>query len=174
MGRRSKLNDTQIQSAIKRVLEGESMRAVARSIGMGESSFRARISAQVNGIKDAANQIVSAEQKLAALPIPAQITAHNLAAKLRAISENLGQAAYYNSLSAHRMAQMAHSETAKIDETAPLADVDVLKGISALTRMSNESAELGIRLIATQAKNQDIVEDKNSSSVKFYLPENGR
>lgn len=172
MGRKSKLTDEQIHEAVKRTIDGEPIRAIAREYGIAESSLRERISAQVSGIKDAANQIVSAEQKLSALPIAAQITAQNLAAKLRAISDNLLSAATYGAMTAHRLHGMAHEQLDKIDSADLESSEEHLKAVAQLTRVANESSSLAVNLINANkdaaAKAADEEREKPKSLNEFY------
>lgn len=164
MGRRSKLSGDQWAQVEQRLMEGESRRALAREFGISEASIRARFpTAQAEQVKAVANQIVAAERALQALPIPAQITAHNLAAKLRAISDNLASAASYGAATAHRLNALANSEVAKVDDAAPLANVEALKGVSALTKLANDSASIALNLLAA---NKDAVKRVNDEDPK--------
>lgn len=158
MGRRSKLTDSQWADVEKRMLEGEPVRALAREFGVSEAAIRARKTSHVEQIKTVANQIVATERALQALPIPAQITAHNLAAKLRAISDNLASAAHYGAATAHRLNALANSEVAKIDDVDPLQSQEALKGVMALTRLANDSASIALNLVAA---NKDTVKRLN-------------
>jgi DNA-binding Lrp family transcriptional regulator len=158
MGRPSKLSESQLVEAQRRHIEGESFRAIAKSMGVSESALRERISAQTAQIKTVANQIVNTERAIQALPISAQITAHNLASKLRAISDNLASAAHYGAQTAHRLNALANSEVQKVDDAQPLASVENLKGVAALTKLANDSAVIALNLIAA---NKDAVSRLN-------------
>ena len=159
MGRKSKLTEAQLAEAQKRHIAGESMRAIARDMGIGESTLRERISAQSAQIKLVANQIVATERAMQQLPIGAQITAHNLAAKLRAISDDIASAAMYGAKTAHRLNALANSEVAKIDDATPLTNVDALRGVAALTKLANDSASIALNLLSA---NKDAVKDANA------------
>ncbi len=155
MGRKSKLSEEKWSELGVRFFAGESGRSLAREYGVSEAAIRKRFGSQNKQIKIVANQLAEAEIEFKKLPIGSQISARTLADKLKSISEHLGSAAEYGAMTAHRLSQMAHTETNKIDDTNPLLDIETLKGISALTRMANESADLGISLINAQSKNQD-------------------
>lgn len=148
MGRKSKLTPDQWNEFQKRHINGESLRKLAKEFGVSESSAREKISAQSAQIKSVANQIVTTEQALAALPISAQITAQNLASKLRAISDNLASAAHHGAATAHRLSALANTEVAKVDDADPLASSEKLRGVAALTTLANESAKIAINLLA--------------------------
>lgn len=149
MGRRSKLTDAQWHDALRRVAEGqESARAVARSLGISESALREKISAQAAQVKTVAHQMVATERALSALPVAAQLTAVNLASKLRAISDNLAAAAMHGAATAHRLNALANSEVSKVDDADPLGSLDALKGVGVLSRLANESASVALNLLA--------------------------
>jgi len=148
MGRKSKLSEKQWADVQRRVLEGESVRALAKEFGIAESSLRGKISVETAQIKVVANQIVSTERAIQALPISAQITAHNLASKLRSISDNLASAAHHGAATAHRLSAIANAEVAKIDDADPLSNPEALRGVAALTSLANESSKIGLNLLA--------------------------
>lgn len=158
MGRKSKLTESQWAEISRRHIEGESLRSLAKAFGVGESTVREKVSAQSAHIKIVANQIVATERAVMALPISAQITAHNLAAKLRAISDDLASAAHYGAKTAHRLNALANSEVQKVDDANPLASVEGLRGVAALTGLANESAKIGLNLLAA---NKDTVKQLN-------------
>lgn len=161
MGRRSKLTDAQWADIERRMLEGDAVRALAREFQVSEAAIRARKSTQVEQIKTVANQIVATERAIQALPIPAQITAHSLAAKLRAISDNLASAAHYGAATAHRLNALANSEVAKIDDADPLKSGDSLKGVMVLSRLANDSASIALNLLAA---NKESVQKMNEDA----------
>lgn len=140
------------------MLEGESVRALAREFGLSEASIRGRKSSQVAEIRNVANQIVATERAVQALPIPAQITVYNLAAKLRAISDNLASAAHYGAATAHRLQALANAEVSKVDDAEPLESLESLKSVGVLTRLANESANIALNLLAA---NKDSVKQLN-------------
>lgn len=161
MGRPSKLTEKQWAEIERRMLEGEAVRRLAREFGVSEAAIRARKSAQVEEIKTVANQIVATEKAMAALPISAQITAQNLAAKLRSISANLASAAQYGAQTAHRLSALANSEVSKVDDAEPLKSVESLKGVAALTKLANDSASIALNLLAA---NKESVQKINEES----------
>lgn len=149
MGRKSKLNPTQWAEIERRIIEGESARALAREFGIGESSIRERVSARVAEIKSVANQIISTERAVMALPISAQITAHTLASKLRTISSNLASAAEYGSATALRLNALANSEVSRVDDAAPMDSLENLRNVGVLTKLANESANIALNLLSS-------------------------
>ena len=160
MGRKSKLTEAQWVEIIRRHIEGESLRSLAKAFGVGESTVREKVSAQTAQIKTVANQIVATERAVMALPISAQITAHNLASKLRAISDNLASAAHYGAQTAHRLNALANSEVQKVDDSEPLASVDSLKGVAALTKLANDSASIALNLISANKETVQRLNDE--------------
>lgn len=148
MGRKSKLTDAQWTEIERRVVEGESKRALAEKFGVTEAAVRQRIGSHAKEIKALAEQIVNTEQRLSALPIASQITTQNLAAKLRAISDNIASAAHYGAMTAHRLAGMAHAETKKVNEANLPESVEALKSVAVLTGMANEASKIPLNLLA--------------------------
>lgn len=150
MGRPSKLTEKQWAEIERRHLAGESIRALAKAFKVAESTIRDRgISAQATEIKDVARQIVTVQERLASLPVSAQVSAHALADELRAISGHLASAAKYGSMTAHRLSIIAHGQTDKIDETASLdANAEALKSVMAMTKGANDAASIGLNLLA--------------------------
>lgn len=150
MARPSKLTDKQWAEIEKRLLAGESIRSVAKAYGVGEATIRGRgVSAQVAEIKDVAKQIVSVQERLSALPVSAQVSAHSLADELRAISSNLASAAKYGSMTAHRLSAIAHLQTDLIDDAATLEEnTAALKTVMAMTKGANDAATIGLNLLA--------------------------
>lgn len=149
------------------MLEGEAVRALAREFQVSEAAIRARKTTHVEQIKSVANQIVATERAIQSLPIPAQITAHNLAAKLRAISDNLAGAAHYGAATAHRLQALANSEVAKIDDADPLKSGEALKGIMVLGKLANESASIALNLVAA---NKDAIKKAEEEAAQREIP----
>lgn len=161
MGRKSKLSDKQWEAVGKRLLAGETGRALAKEFGVSEAAIRARFSAQVAEIKTVANQIVATEAALKALPISAQIAAHNLADDLRAISTHLAGAGKFGAATAHRLSGIANAKVQEIDDAAPLSaeSLESLKGVAVLTKLANDASSIAVNLLAA---NKDTVKDINA------------
>lgn len=123
------------------------MRAIAREFKIAESTIRERLSAQTEQVKAVADQILATERNLKALPISAQITAHNLADQRRAIEGHLTGAAVFGAATAHRMAGIANAQVCKIDDTDPMESQGTLQAISALTKISNDAMQPALALI---------------------------
>lgn len=163
MGRKSKLTEKQWQGIGERLLKGETARSLAREFGLSEAAIRARFSARNKEIKSVANQMVAAESAFKALPVSAQIAAHNLADELRAISSHLAGAARFGAATAHRLSGIAHSKVQEIDDAAPLDDESftALKGVAVLTELANDASRIGLNLLAA---NKDTVKELEKHS----------
>lgn len=150
MGRKSKLTDAQWERIGQQLLGGEKARALAKEFSVAESTIRERFSDVNLKIKSVANQIVETKNALKALPISAQIAAHNLADELMAISSQLAGAGKYGAATAHRLSGIVHFKVAEIDDATPLnaERIDVLKGLWVLIKMANESSTIGLSLLA--------------------------
>ncbi len=147
MGRKSKLTERQWESIGKRLLAGEKASALAREFKVSPGSISDRFSERTKRVKATASLVIQTEQIFKALPISEQIAVNSLADELRAISMHLAGAGKYGAATAHRLSGLAHAEVQKIDDAKPLQSIEALKGVSALTRLANDSAEIGINLL---------------------------
>jgi hypothetical protein len=131
-------------------LEGEAVRAVARDFPISEAAIRERFAkiGKIQTVQAVARKIIDTENSLAALPIAAQVSAQNLAAKLRSISDNLAGAAMHGAATAHRLNALANSEVGKVDDAEPLKSLKALRGVSVLSKLANESASVALNLLA--------------------------
>lgn len=161
MGRKSSLSEKQWGEIGQRLLKGIKGRVLAREFGISEAAIRKRFGAQTKQIKDVANQLVAAEAAFSSLPIGAQISARTLADELKEISMHLAGAARYGAATAHRLSGIAHNNVAKIDDAQPLDEesMESLKGVAVLTRMANESSEIGMNLLRA---NKESIDKMNS------------
>lgn len=161
MGRKSSLTEKQWAEIGKRLLRNESGRALAKEFGVSETAIRKRFGSQTKQIKDVANQILATESALKALPISSQISAQSLADELRAISMHLAGAGKFGAATAHRLSGIAHGKVSQIDDASPLNEesLESLKGIAVLTKMANDSSQIGINLLAA---NKEFIKDQNS------------
>ena len=150
MARPSKLTEEQWSQVKRRLAAGEKAAALAREFKVSRATISERCQKPVENIKAVANQLVSAERALYALPVSEQLLTLNLADDLRAISTHLSGAAKYGAATAHRLSGIAHNNVAKIDDAAPLDEesMETLKGIAVLTRMANDASTIGLNLLA--------------------------
>jgi predicted DNA-binding protein YlxM (UPF0122 family) len=175
VGRKSLLTDEQwVEIERRHMIGGESINALAAEFGVNESSIRRKIKPNkaelpkgAKSLQALAQEKVAADktvkhiaEQIAELPIARQQIVSDLARKLSNISEHLASAAEYGAATAHRLSGIAHSNISKIDDTKPLdqESVETLKGIAVLTRMANESSEIGVNLLRA---NKDAVDDAN-------------
>lgn len=159
MGRKSKLTESQWEEIRKRLIMGEKMSALAREYAVGVSRISERFSEKINELKTVAERVVKAEDaiktvhnEVMAMPISERIAVLALADDMRIISTHLSGAARYGAATAHRLAAIANSQVEKIDDVNPMESQEVLQGISALTKMSNEAAKTGLDLIMASKK----------------------
>ena len=167
MSRRSKLTESQWDQIERRVLAGESRRALAREFGITEGAIRQQLSTRISEANSLAHQIVDTERRLAVLPMSTQINTRTLADRLRSISDHLASAAEYGAMTAHRLQALANSEVQKVDDAEPLASLEALRGVQVLTKLANESAQTGLNLLTA---NKKTVEDNNRAPVQELAP----
>jgi hypothetical protein len=175
MARPSKLTEKQWLEIERRMIEGEGARSLAREFGVSDAAIRQRVSTQVKQVKAIANQIVATERELSALPIASQIYAQTLASKLRSISDNLASAAMHGAATAHRLNALANSEVSKIDDSDVLSmeSMEAMKGVSALTRLANDSSNIALNLLAANKERVKQMDDaetppKRRTLADFY------
>lgn len=151
MGRKSLLTPDQWALIGKRLLEGESYRALAREFGVGEASIRShfnRKGERRTTVQQVAQKIVEADVALQALPADAQVSAINLANKLRSISESLAMAADNSAKTTLRLSALANHAVQKIDDADPLKSAEAIKSTVLLTKAANEAAHVPLNLLS--------------------------
>ncbi len=167
MARPSKLSPEQWKEVERRAVEGESIRAIAKEFGVDEAAIRRRVSPQTPQVRIVAEKLAEAQTALAELPVRQQYVAVSLADKLRNISTSLASAAELGAATAHRLSALANSEVAKVDDAEPLASVENLKGVAALTKLANESASIGLNLLAA---NKEQIQKLNDGTADGLQP----
>lgn len=160
MGRPSKLTEKQWAEIQQRLLKGEKAADLAREFKVSKTRISERFSERTGTIRNVAEQLVSAEGALRALPVSEQVQALNLADELRAISMHLAGAAKFGAATAHRLNGIAHAKVQEIDDAAPLSaeSLESLKGIAVLTKIANDSATIGLNLLAA---NKEAIKEMN-------------
>lgn len=167
MGRKSKLTEQQWQEIGQRLLANERPSDLAREFGVSPAVLSRRFAKKTATVKDVANQLVSADRALKALPIAQQIEAVTLADELKAISMHLAKAARLGSATAHRLAGIAHGKVQEIDDAAPLAEsMESLRNVAVLTKMANEASTIGVNLLAA---NKDMLKKADEGADKAGL-----
>lgn len=159
MARPSKLSPAQWAEIDRRSAEGESARALAREFGVDEAAIRRRVNPHTPRIKEVAAKVIEAREALASLPVSQQYVAITLADRLRNISNSLASAAELGAATSHRLSALANTEVAKVDDATPLASIEQLRGVSALTKLANDSASIALNLMAA---NKETVQKINT------------
>lgn len=147
MGRKSKLTPEQWIQLEKRLNYGESASALAREFGVSVGLISQRFSKITKEVKKTAEMIAASQTALAVLPVAQQYQAISLAEKLRNISNSLAHAAENGAATAHRLSAIANLQVQKIDEEEPMNSQEQLQAISALTKIANDAASLGLGLV---------------------------
>lgn len=171
MARPSKLTPEQWVE-VERRLPTEGASALAREFGISEAGIRKKfgsnqtIGSKSSKVREVAHKLADAQTALAELPVRQQYIAVSLAEKLRNISDNLASAAQYGAQTAHRLSALANSEVAKVDDAEPLASVENLKGVAALTKLANESATIALNLLSANKETVQRINTSDDSSSK--------
>lgn len=162
MARPSKLTDKQWAEIESRHLRGESIKLLAKEFDVAYSTVYERVSVKNGEIKSLANQIVDTDKRFLNLTVSDRVSVINFADELSEISGHLASAAKYGSMTAHRLAAIAHTQTAKIDESASLeTNSDAIKSVMALTRGANDAASIGLSLLSA---NKDAANPSNNEA----------
>ncbi len=159
MGRKSKLSPAQWAEVERRLLEGESRRAVGRDFGISETAISLHVKGPIEKLQSVAEKVVVAETALAALTPIQRNTANNLAAKLMSISNSLAAAGELGAKTAHRLNSLANSEVGKVDDAKPMESLENLRNVGVLTKLANDSASIALNLLAA---NKATVEQMNN------------
>lgn len=180
MGRKSNLTDEQWEAIRQRLLKGEPSRSIAEDFPISAGAIRQRfgkiagIAAQSDQVKETAQKLADAQLALQALPPVNRPAALDLAASLQAISTSLARTAELSSRTAHRMASLANSQAAKVDDADPLADgsasLNALKSVSTLTKMAIDASSIGLNLL--NANKERMREGAPETSDPAALPAN--
>lgn len=102
----------------------------------------------MQNVREIAESIANVQTKLATLPVAQQYAAMSMAEKIRSIGNSLASAAELGAKTALRLHSLANSEVNKVDDVDPLGNVEVLKGVSALTKLANDSSALALGLMS--------------------------
>lgn len=170
MGRPSKLTPAQWAEVERRLLAGESASALGREFGVSESGIRKRVAShqpatiQSAKVREVAEKLADAEKSLQALPPAQRVVAIDLADKLRSISSSLASAAELGAKTAHRLQALANSEVGKVDDAEPMTSLENLKGVSALTKLANDSASIALNLLAANKETVKRLNDEGGDS----------
>lgn len=150
MARPSKLTPDQWSDIGRRLLSGEKAADLAKEFGVNQSQISRRVTQVSQTVRNVAEKVAEAQTALAELPVAQQYTAISLAEKLRSISDSLASAANLGAKTAHRLQALANNEVNKVDDADPLGadSVAALKGVSAMTRLANDSASIALNLLA--------------------------
>ena len=175
MGRKSKLTEKQWVEIRKRLLLGEKASALSKEYGVSNANISARFSEKIAEIKAVAKRVVTAENDLKtvqseimAMPISERIAALQIVDDMRTISTHLSSAARYGAATAHRLMGIANAQVEKVDDANPMESQEILQAISALTKISNESAKTGMELINASKKDPLQDADKGFEIVRSY------
>jgi hypothetical protein len=151
---RGKLSEKTWQEVAHRFIVGnESASALGREYGVSEAAIRKRCGSKKCELKTLSNQIVTISDKYLELEHGSRVIVDDLVTHLKVISSNLGAAAANGAITAAALSRMAIKQIAKVDEDEPLEGIAHLNTVGVLTKLSNESASLGMQLIAA---NRDV------------------
>lgn len=148
-GAPSKISEKKWAEIESRASAGESIRALAREFGLSDTAIRKRIGLRVAPIKAVANQLAAAELAMEKLPFSSQVKVRTLADTLKGISHHLGEAAEKSSMTASRLAHIAHVQSALLDETATLDEnANAVRSVVVMQEAANKAAYIPLTLLS--------------------------
>jgi hypothetical protein len=170
MARPSKLSPAQWREVERRAAAGESIAALAKEFGVGRSTVSERVSVISDAVRETAHKVAAAQTALAALPVAQQYNAISLADKLRNISASLAAAAECGAATAHRLAALANGEVQKINDAEIMKpeSLEAMRGVAALTKLSNEAASTGLNLLS--ANKETVTRINNPQDAEVLAP----
>lgn len=160
----SPLTNKQWETIQARLLAGEKGWRLAKEYGVSETAIRKRFGSRTKTIKTVANQLAAAELAFNELPTSSKIIVRELADELKDISSHLAKAARYGAMTSHRLSGIAHAQVDKIDDANPMESQEVLQGIAALTRLANDSSNIGLNLL--NANKKAVEDNKPADGIK--------
>lgn len=172
MARPSKLTPAQWATIERRLLSGDTARALGREFDVSEGAIRKRfgayqsIGAQSTQVRNAAEKLAEANIAIEALTPAQRPIAVELAEVLRNTSISLGRAAELSAKTSHRLTAIVNAQVSKIDETNPTADAELLNGMHALTKLANGAATIPLGLLSA---NRDAVKALNEAQPEDEL-----
>ena len=153
MAKKSPLTDRQWDDIERRMSNGEAARLLAREFGVSDTAIRKRASSQFKPLKILAEQLATVELAVESLSLSSQVKVRSNADRLKGILEHGAIAGELGMMTAHRMAQFAHDETAKLDPVdAAGQNANVVRSVVVLTTAANEAAKIGLNLLAANKK----------------------
>lgn len=152
MSRTSKLTPEQWDEIIRRnLINGESIRSLAREFDISEAAVRTYIKAHKKKIENAANQIIIATDAISDLSINSQITANKLAYMRMAMRQNSAEAAEAMSYVANKVGQAAKRKVDKLSDEDLMTE-PMIKGIVAAAITVNNSLRPAHEYMAIESK----------------------
>ena len=107
-----------------------------------------------------------------ALPISAQISARSYADRLRSLMDHTLDAATYGAATSHRLHAIANGELQKVDDANPMASMDSLRTVGALTELANKAGAMGLTILTAAKKQVERATEHEPSpdvSIEGYL-----
>jgi transposase-like protein len=129
---------------------GETPSDLAKEYGVHPSQVTRRVSQVSQSVRNAAQKMAEAQAAVAELPTAQQYHAMSLAEKIRNTMTSLASSAELGAKNSHRLSALANSELMKVDDADPMKSVETLKGVSALTKLANESASIAVSVLGAQ------------------------
>lgn len=172
MARPSKLTEKQWGQIKERLLRGELIGVLAKEFGIGRTTITDKFPGGLKSLKELANQMVTIDGEFMALPITDRVSVTSFVDELKAITGHLAGAARFGSATAHRLAGIAHNQVQKIDDADPLGEggIETLKGISALTKLSNDASVIGINLLNANKESVKIINNAPQTLARTIDP----
>ena len=138
---------------LKRAAKGESANSLAQEYNVDQSLLRSKgIKEATVAIRDAAETMVIAKEKINALEVIPKYVAIDLYEELLAISTHLASAAKKGAITANTLSGIALDQAKSIDRTNAQEGpaMTSLKAVASYTSVANEAAKLGTNLMSVK------------------------
>lgn len=138
MGRPSKLTDEQWEAVASRIIKGETLSDVARSLKMSKGTISERVRPLLEKLKTVAERVVETQQVVSALPVIEQRLVITMANRMSSIMDHVTSASEDKAAVSSKLARVARVMADKIDPNGPINAEDV-KAIAVIVETSNRA-----------------------------------
>lgn len=162
MPRPSKLTPAQWAEVERRLMAGETTRALGAEFGLAESAIRKRfgahksVSAQSAQVRTVAQKLAAAQEALEELPTTQQQVAIDLAAAWRRMGASVLEAAALGADTGQRLHKVANLAAQQLD----MGDLEQVKVVAATARTANEAMASAMQLLGQREKMRSPEDDE--------------
>lgn len=173
MGRPSVLKPHIKTEILRRLAMGEKAPDLRKEFKLTETTFRRNFSEAATKVREVATALATAEAAFEELPVSAQVTARDLANRLKGISMSMAQASEIHASNAKKLARMAQTTLDGVDPQSVALGLESadegIKRVMRLTTVSNEASRMPMGLM--QANKEAAKEQTGRKTLEDLLEE---